>query len=61
MRSHQKMEDKESKRKSKIRFEDFESIDAYLDACIYEARKEYAREIEKKKRHSKDFKNKGAG
>jgi hypothetical protein len=53
-----KMKEEESKKKIKIREEDFDRIDTYLDACIYEARKEDARDLQKKKRHSIDDKNK---
>lgn len=56
-----KIKKEKSQKKSELRLEDFESIDAYLDACIYEARNEYAREIESKKRHSRDTENKGVG
>jgi len=54
-----KMKDKKFKRKivrgqkmgTKIKFEDFDSIDVYLDTVIYEARREYLKN--KKRREIK--------
>jgi hypothetical protein len=49
-----KMKSKKPERKSQLRIEDFDTIDSYLDACIYEARKRYLRELERNNsRHSK--------
>jgi len=49
-----KMKNKTPERKSKLRIEDFDTIDSYLDACIYEARRQYLRELEtNNSRHSK--------